>query len=244
MARGHRLNTAIVLAAVHGFSGLFRGLSAVEPSLSRPVPPVSPSLISHLASVGVKQNGPYGRPCPFVPNTSTRRLRILSHTSSDTDGLNATLYLVSSLIWVGTMLSTPVFFFYTTAFVWVHSCRLINQFFKLFFWQPDAVCSSSLRLSQSVRTVVSYLIKTNVLYFLTLSVVGLTRLILFSNSNLSQAFELSSIEAFRWQCSAHCVLTLIVCHSYALWTQPDPRFRQTKSDLTAIQQSLVTKTRN
>ena len=37
MARGHRLNTSIVLAAVHGLSGLFRAVSAVEPSLSRPV---------------------------------------------------------------------------------------------------------------------------------------------------------------------------------------------------------------
>ena len=44
MARGHRLNTSIVLAAVHGFSGLFRAVSAVEPSLFRPLrrppPPV------------------------------------------------------------------------------------------------------------------------------------------------------------------------------------------------------------
>ena len=50
MARGHRLNTSIVLAAVHGLS---------EPSLtlSSPPPlPPSPSLISHLASVDVKQN--------------------------------------------------------------------------------------------------------------------------------------------------------------------------------------------
>ena len=39
MARGHRLNTCIVLAAVHGLSGLFRAVSAVEPSLSRPLPP-------------------------------------------------------------------------------------------------------------------------------------------------------------------------------------------------------------
>ena len=31
MARGHRLNTSIVLAAVHGLSGLFRAVSAVEP---------------------------------------------------------------------------------------------------------------------------------------------------------------------------------------------------------------------
>ena len=55
MARGHRLNTSIVLAAVHGLSGLFRVVSAVEPSLFRPLPTLSPSLISHLASVDVKQ---------------------------------------------------------------------------------------------------------------------------------------------------------------------------------------------
>ena len=36
-ARGHRLNTSIVLAAVHGLSGLFRAVSAVEPfTLSSP----------------------------------------------------------------------------------------------------------------------------------------------------------------------------------------------------------------
>ena len=60
MARGHRLNTSIVLAAVHGLSGLFRAVSEVEPSLFRPPAPPSPSssLISHLASVDVKQNGP------------------------------------------------------------------------------------------------------------------------------------------------------------------------------------------
>ena len=63
MARGHRLNTSIVLAVVHGLSGLFQAVSAVEPSFSRPPPPSphsapSPSLISNLASVDVKQNGP------------------------------------------------------------------------------------------------------------------------------------------------------------------------------------------
>ena len=57
MARGHRLNASIILAAVHGLSGLFRAVSAVESSLSRPLPPLSPSLISNLASVDVKQNG-------------------------------------------------------------------------------------------------------------------------------------------------------------------------------------------
>ena len=60
MARGHRLNTSIVLAAVHGLSGLFRAVSAVELSLFRPPPPPPPppSLISHLASVDVKRKGP------------------------------------------------------------------------------------------------------------------------------------------------------------------------------------------
>ena len=57
MARGHRLNTSIVLAAVHGLSSLFRAVSAVEPSLSRPHLPL-PSLISNSASVDVNQKGP------------------------------------------------------------------------------------------------------------------------------------------------------------------------------------------
>ena len=56
MARGHRLNTSIVLEAVHDLSRLFRAVSAVEPSLSRPLPTLSPSLIGHLASVDVKQH--------------------------------------------------------------------------------------------------------------------------------------------------------------------------------------------
>ena len=54
MARGHRLNTSIVLAAVHGLSGLFRAVFAVEPSLFRPLPTLSPSPIGHLASADVK----------------------------------------------------------------------------------------------------------------------------------------------------------------------------------------------
>ena len=56
MAKGHRLNTSIVLAAVHGLSGPFRAVSAVQPSLSRPLPTLSPSLTGHLASVDVKQH--------------------------------------------------------------------------------------------------------------------------------------------------------------------------------------------
>ena len=56
MAMGHRLNMSIVLAAVHGLSGLFRAVFEVEPSLFRPLPTLSPSLIGHLASVDVKQH--------------------------------------------------------------------------------------------------------------------------------------------------------------------------------------------
>ena len=81
MARGHRLNTSIVLAAVHGLSGLFRTVSAVEPSLSRPLPTLSPSLIGHLASVDVKQHESKvggqlrgGKKCSFSGVTSTARV--------------------------------------------------------------------------------------------------------------------------------------------------------------------------
>ena len=61
IVRGHRLNTSIVLAAVSGLSGLFRAVSAVEPSLSCPLPPPPPppsqSLMSNLASLDIKQHG-------------------------------------------------------------------------------------------------------------------------------------------------------------------------------------------
>ena len=54
------IDTSIVLAAVHGlFRAVVRGRAAF--TLSSPVPPpspLSPTLISHLASVDVKQNGP------------------------------------------------------------------------------------------------------------------------------------------------------------------------------------------
>ena len=71
MVRKHRLNTSIVLAAVHGLSGLFRAVSAVEPSLFRPLPSLSPSLITHLASVDVKQNGPTRRVECWYTSTET-----------------------------------------------------------------------------------------------------------------------------------------------------------------------------
>ena len=74
MARGHRLNTSIVLAAVHALSGLFRTVSAVEPSLSRPLPTLSPSLIDHLASVDVKQHERKDGSVPFPPVSLQRQV--------------------------------------------------------------------------------------------------------------------------------------------------------------------------
>ena len=57
MARGHRLNISIVLAAVHGPLGLpGRCARSSLHSLAPSVPTLSPSLISILASVDVKQN--------------------------------------------------------------------------------------------------------------------------------------------------------------------------------------------
>ena len=78
MARGHSLNTSIVLAAVLGLSGLFRAVAAVEPSLSRPLPlfPLSPSLISHLASEDVKQ---YGLSCISMQTKQTIIFFINTH---------------------------------------------------------------------------------------------------------------------------------------------------------------------
>ena len=73
MARGHRLNTSIVLVAVHGLSGLFGRFSWSSLSLSRPLPTLSPSLIGHLASVDVKQHesklhngGGSSHPCRWI----------------------------------------------------------------------------------------------------------------------------------------------------------------------------------
>ena len=61
MARGQRLNTSIVLAAVYGLSGPFFGrFPRSSQSLSRPHPTLSPSLIGHPASVDVKQHESLG----------------------------------------------------------------------------------------------------------------------------------------------------------------------------------------
>ena len=53
MAKKHRLNTSVVMAAVHGLLGLLGRTSTLSPSS---LPSMSPSLISILTSVDVKQN--------------------------------------------------------------------------------------------------------------------------------------------------------------------------------------------
>ena len=83
MARGHRLNTSIVLAAVHGLFGRFPRSSL---SLSRPLPTLSLSLIGHLASVDVKQHESkhylselllvYTPSCTLRSSSDTRMLKI------------------------------------------------------------------------------------------------------------------------------------------------------------------------
>ena len=55
MARGHRLNISIVLAAVHGLLGLPGRCARSSLHSLVPFAPLSPSLISILASVDVKQ---------------------------------------------------------------------------------------------------------------------------------------------------------------------------------------------
>ena len=67
MARGHRLNTSIVLAAVYGLSGLFRAVSAVEPfTLSSP---------SHSVPVPNRPTRLCGRKATLNQTAASSRLR-------------------------------------------------------------------------------------------------------------------------------------------------------------------------
>ena len=93
---------------------------------------------------------------------------------------------------ISAMLLTPEFLHDWT--VWVRSCRFISEISQ----PPYSVCSSSLRLSQSVRAFVSYLTKTNFECFMALSVIGLPRLLLHSNSRTSRAFELLLSLTMQW----------------------------------------------
>ena len=118
--------------------------------------------------------------------------------------------LESSIMWVGTMLLILEFQF--------------TVFISEIFQQPDCVCSRFLHVSQSVCAVVWYLIRSNLLYFLALFLVVLSRLLLLIPK---QVFKLSGINAYGWQCSGHCILTLLISHNYVLWTQLHPCFWQT-----------------
>ena len=76
MARGHRPKNTDFHCSGGGpprrLSGLFRTVSAVEPSLSRPLPTPSPSLIGHLASVDVKHHDSGNN----VPHWQKQRLSV------------------------------------------------------------------------------------------------------------------------------------------------------------------------
>ena len=97
MARGHRLNTSIVLAAVHGLSGLFRAVSAVEPITLALFPTLSPSLIGHPASVDVKQH----KSQTLEQTHCARFVRSFCFClmSSDAKSILGTIYKVS-LFWI------------------------------------------------------------------------------------------------------------------------------------------------
>ena len=113
MARGHRLNTSIVLAAVHDLSGLFPTVSAVEPSPSRLLPTLSPSLIGHPASVDVKQHKSQSPPRPLspsVPAVAGRQLVIVRAAAYASDsgeslhcflvGANKSYVIATSDLWL------------------------------------------------------------------------------------------------------------------------------------------------
>ena len=79
MARGHRLNTSIVLAAVHGLSGLFRPV--VEPSLSRPLAPSRPVPNKPSRFCGRKATWSQSRPPSTVRSASQFGFGGWDHTS-------------------------------------------------------------------------------------------------------------------------------------------------------------------
>ena len=79
MARGHRLNISIVLAAVDGLSGLFRAVPRGRAfTLSSPSP-LSPSLISNLAPVDVKR---YGHDLLSLAPATTSSIFVVTNTQT------------------------------------------------------------------------------------------------------------------------------------------------------------------
>ena len=126
-----------------------------------------------------------------------------------TDGLDVATSLEISIIRAGTMLMTTEF---EHPFVWVHSC-FINEFPKNL-----TVCCRSLRLSKSIRTLVSYLTNTNCLCFGGSSSASSTDML-----QLSKASVLSGLDALiltiHW-CSHHSCDVLSAClHASAITYQ-------------------------
>ena len=83
----------------------FRAVSAVEPSLSLPLPPLSPSLLSNLASVDVKQYGQGLTCCRGQSSGAARKSRWPSWAFRPNEpygfcGRKATLNRASALVTV------------------------------------------------------------------------------------------------------------------------------------------------
>ena len=88
MARGHRLNTSIVLAAVHSLSGLFRAVSAVEPftlsppSHSDPVPNRPARFCGHKATLNQTVTGVRAATCAIACINVCAHIKITKAGSS------------------------------------------------------------------------------------------------------------------------------------------------------------------
>ena len=143
----------------------------------------------------------------------------------DTDGKNAALSLDSNIMWLGAMF-TPEFFSRLSCVIAVFSTKQNKK--KI----PTAIlCSSSLRLSQSVRAVVnSYFIETNCWYFLALYLAGLSRLLLSviaeqverSNYRVSTPFADNAVVLvfLHWSTVMRCELNSTHTSANHLWTKP------------------------
>ena len=119
MARGHRLNTSIVLAAVHGLSGLFRAVSAVEPfTLSPPSHSVPvPNRPTRLCGRKATLNQRWG--VRLVSGRTSVRYRFGCPLSSER------LWFVDTVLWLCPSLPTETL-------KWLSSLPILMQ--EPFWW--------------------------------------------------------------------------------------------------------------
>ena len=125
-------------------------------------------------------------------------------------------------MWVGTMLLILEFQF--TVF--------INEIFQ----QPDCVCFRFLHISQSVCAVVC-IIRSNLLYFLALFLVVLSRLLLlipkqvkYSNYQVSMHMADNAVDIVFLHCSSVIIMCceLSFTHTFGKQSQPIPGHQNTK----------------